>query len=89
MAERHGPIPDDAERVQFLLDRLGPDLAAFPLLLCTLIAVALQLGRGEGLRRRLLSELARKVDSPVAVGSLAALEAAVAESDRTLGALIG
>lgn len=40
-------------------------------------------------RRRLLSELARKVDSPVAVGSLAAMEAAVAESDRTLGALIG
>ncbi len=40
-------------------------------------------------RRRLLSELARKVDSSVAVGSLAALEAAVAESDRTLGALIG
>jgi hypothetical protein len=40
-------------------------------------------------RRRLLAELARKVDSPVAVGSLAALTAAVAESDRTLGALIG
>jgi hypothetical protein len=40
-------------------------------------------------RRRLLAELARNVDSPVAVGSLAALAAAVAESDRTLGALIG
>jgi len=40
-------------------------------------------------RRRLLSELARKVDSSAGVGSLAALAAAVAESDRTLGALIG
>jgi hypothetical protein len=40
-------------------------------------------------RRRLLSELARKVDSSAGVGSLAALEAAVAESDRTCGALIG
>jgi hypothetical protein len=40
-------------------------------------------------RRRLLTELARKVDSPEGVGSLAALEAAVTESDRTLGALIG
>lgn len=42
-----------------------------------------------GERRRLLGELARKVDDPVHVGSLAALQAAVAESDRTLGALIG
>jgi hypothetical protein len=42
-----------------------------------------------GERRRLLGELARKVDDPAQVGSLAALEAAVAESDRTLGALIG
>lgn len=40
-------------------------------------------------RRRLLTELARKVDSPAQVGSLAALEAAVSESDRTLGALLG
>ena len=40
-------------------------------------------------RRRLLAELARKVDSPAGVGSLAALEAAVAESDRTFGALLG
>ncbi len=39
-------------------------------------------------RRRLLGELARKVNDPAHVGSLAALEAAVAESDRTLGALI-
>jgi hypothetical protein len=40
-------------------------------------------------RRRLLSELARKVDGSTQVGSLAALTAAVSESDRTLGALIG
>jgi hypothetical protein len=39
-------------------------------------------------RRRLLGELARKVNDTVHVDSLAALEAAVAESDRTLGALI-
>jgi hypothetical protein len=40
-------------------------------------------------RRRLLTELARNVNTPGEVGSLAALAAAVAESDRTLGALIG
>lgn len=40
-------------------------------------------------RRRLLTELARKVDSSAQVGSLAALTAAVTESDRTLGALLG
>jgi hypothetical protein len=40
-------------------------------------------------RRRLLVELAQKVNDPEHVGSLAALEAAVDESDRTLGALIG
>jgi len=40
-------------------------------------------------RRRLLADLARKVDAPEHVGSLAALAAAVAESDRTVGALIG
>ncbi len=40
-------------------------------------------------RRRLLTELARNVNTPGEVGSLAALVAAVAESDRTLGALIG
>jgi hypothetical protein len=39
-------------------------------------------------RRRLLDELARKMNDPEHVGSLAALQAAVAESDRTLGALI-
>ena len=39
-------------------------------------------------RRRLLAELARKVDDPRHAGSLAALAAAVSESDRTLGALI-
>jgi len=40
-------------------------------------------------RQRLLARLARKMDDPGHVGSLAALEAAVAESDRTLGALLG
>jgi len=40
-------------------------------------------------RQRLLRELARNVDDPARVGSLAALHAAVAESDRTVGALIG
>ncbi len=39
-------------------------------------------------RRRLLTELARNVDTPAGVGSLAALEAAVDESERTLEALI-
>jgi hypothetical protein len=40
-------------------------------------------------RRRLLGELARKMDTYGDAGSLAALSAAVAESDRTLGAMIG
>jgi hypothetical protein len=40
-------------------------------------------------RRRLLARLARKMDDPGHVDSLAALTAAVAESDRTLGALLG
>jgi hypothetical protein len=40
-------------------------------------------------RQRLLARLARKMDDPGHVGSLAALTAAVAESDRTLGALLG
>ncbi len=38
-------------------------------------------------RRHLLGELARNVNTPAEVGSLAALEAAVNESDRTLEAL--
>jgi hypothetical protein len=38
-------------------------------------------------RRNLLLELARNVNTPAEVGSLAALEAAVNESDRTLEAL--
>jgi hypothetical protein len=42
-----------------------------------------------GERQRLLSELARYVNGTGGVGSLAALEAAVAESDRTLEALLG
>jgi len=40
-------------------------------------------------RHCLLARLARNVDDPAYVGSLAALQAAVAESDRTLGALLG
>lgn len=40
-------------------------------------------------RQCLLAELARKVDDPGHVGSLTALQAAVAESDRTLGTLLG
>jgi hypothetical protein len=42
-----------------------------------------------GERRRLLAELARYVNAGEGVGSLAALEAAVGESDRTLEKLIG
>jgi hypothetical protein len=42
-----------------------------------------------GERRRLLSTLARDVNGAEGVDSLAALHAAVAESDRTLEALIG
>jgi hypothetical protein len=42
-----------------------------------------------GERRRLLAELARYVNVPGGAGSLAALEAAVNESDRTLEKLIG
>lgn len=40
-------------------------------------------------RQCLLAQLARKMDDPGRVGSLTALAAAVAESDRTLGALLG
>lgn len=40
-------------------------------------------------RRRLLADLARHVNVRGGAGSLAALRAAVAESDRTLEALIG
>lgn len=40
-------------------------------------------------RQCLLAQLARKMNDPCRVGSLAALQAAVAESDRTLGALLG
>lgn len=40
-------------------------------------------------RRRLLDQLARELNAGQAVGSLAALHAAVAESDRTLEALLG
>jgi hypothetical protein len=40
-------------------------------------------------RRSLLGHLARNVDDQAGAGSLAALRAAVAESDRTLGALLG
>ena len=39
-------------------------------------------------RQRLLAELARKVNAPEHVQSLAVLTAAVAESDRTMGALL-
>jgi hypothetical protein len=42
-----------------------------------------------GERRRLLAELARNVNASGGVGSLAALEAAVAESDHALEQLIG
>jgi hypothetical protein len=42
-----------------------------------------------GDRQRLLAELARDVNAKEEVDSLAALRAAVAESDRTLEALIG
>jgi hypothetical protein len=42
-----------------------------------------------GERRRLLAELARNVNASGGVGSLAALEAAVAESDQALEQLIG
>lgn len=42
-----------------------------------------------GERRRLLAELARYVNDGQGVGSLAALAAAVGESDRTLEKLIG
>jgi hypothetical protein len=42
-----------------------------------------------GERRELLARLARDVNTPEAVGSLTALRAAVAESDRTLEALLG
>lgn len=42
-----------------------------------------------GERRRLLAELARYVDVPGGDDLLAALEAAVSESDRTLEKLIG
>jgi hypothetical protein len=40
-------------------------------------------------RQRLLAELARHVNVSVGAGSLAALRAAVAESDRTLEQMIG
>jgi hypothetical protein len=40
-------------------------------------------------RRRLLAELARYMNTERHVGSLAALSAAVAESDRTLEAMLG
>jgi hypothetical protein len=42
-----------------------------------------------GERRQLLARLARDVNSSGSVGSLTALRAAVAESDRTLEALLG
>jgi hypothetical protein len=42
-----------------------------------------------GQRQGLLTQLARKMDDPDHVGSLTALQAAVAESDRALGALLG
>lgn len=42
-----------------------------------------------GERRRMLAELARDVESIAGAGSLAALSAAMAESDRTLEALLG
>jgi hypothetical protein len=42
-----------------------------------------------GERRQSLARLARDVNTPEAVGSLTALRAAVAESDRTLEALLG
>ena len=42
-----------------------------------------------GERRRMLTELARDIDAVAGAGSLAALTAAMAESDRTLEALLG
>lgn len=42
-----------------------------------------------GERRRMLAELARDVDKLAGAGSLAALSAAMDESDRTLEALLG
>jgi hypothetical protein len=42
-----------------------------------------------GERQRLMAELARHLDAVEGAGSLAALRAAVAESDRTLEELIG
>lgn len=42
-----------------------------------------------GERRRMLAELARDMDVVAGAGSLAALSAAMAESDRTLEALLG
>lgn len=42
-----------------------------------------------GERRRMLSQLAQDVDAIAGAGSLAALTAAMAESDRTLEALLG
>jgi hypothetical protein len=42
-----------------------------------------------GERQRLLAELARDVNTTEGVGALTALTAAVAESDRTLEALLG
>ena len=42
-----------------------------------------------GERQLRMVELARHLDTPVGAGSLAALRAAVAESDRTLEMLIG
>jgi hypothetical protein len=42
-----------------------------------------------GERRRMLAELARNMEAIGGAGSLAALAAAMAESDRTLEALLG
>ncbi|HTQ36800.1 MAG TPA: hypothetical protein VMH77_07170 [Steroidobacteraceae bacterium] len=76
--------------------RAAGDLLARGVVATTLQLVrALQGGRpavAQGLvreRRRLLAELARNMNNPAQAGLLAALEAAVAESDRTVGALIG
>jgi hypothetical protein len=81
---------------------IGDARAAQRLLLQGVMASTFQLVRGmrdghessrlQGLieeRQRMFVELARDVDVPESDGALAALRAAIAESDRTLAALIG
>lgn len=81
---------------------IGDARAAQRLLLQGVMASTFQLVRGmrdghepgrlQGLiaeRQRMFGELARDVDVSQGDGALAALRAAIAESDRTLAALIG